>query len=783
VASVALERRQGNLPAEMTRFIGRKQELAQVKRLLEASRLVTVAGVGGVGKTRLALRLAADLRRSFADGTWIVELSGLRDPALVAQAVAEAFGLSDQSSRDRIDLLADHLADRQLLLILDTCEHLVDACAMLVEVLLRAAPQLRVLATSQQPLDVAGEHTLLLPPFEVPDPDDPRSVSGHYDALSLFADRAVAVQPDFSLGERNRQAVARLCHRLDGIPLAIELAAVRLRVLSLDQITERLDDRFRLLGTARTALSRHQTLHAAVEWSYELCTARERTLWARLSVFAGGFDLAAAEEVCADEEDEEPGDRIHLPPDAIFETLARLVERSIVLRTEHPDEVRYRMLDTIRDYGAEALERHGLRDEMRRRHFRYFRRLAAHAERRSFSGDQTMWLLRLQRDYVDLRAALAYAADPEAPAEEALAMVSTLNHFWVVGGHFTDGRRWCGRVLAAHPEQLPVRLTAVCSASILATLQGDLDAARPLAAEARALAERSGDPRAQRYAEGVSGMIAFNENSIDQIKEHWEKPALWVDDVAEPDVWSATRLAMLAGSYLLAGKTDRAIEYAEECTEMCRQSGERWCLSYALYVRGACALMSGDVPKGSALVRKSLQIKRSFNDQLGIAMTCDVLAGCAIFEGRAERAARLFGAAGRVWRTLGAPMFGKGYATIHGMGVDLVRQALGDDGYAAASAEGARMDTAEMIAYALEEESSDPKGRSAHDPWAPLTKRERDIAVLVAEGLSNREIAGRLVIAKRTVDTHVEHILAKLDFSSRAQIAAWAAERPEVTHG
>ncbi|HEY7483981.1 MAG TPA: LuxR C-terminal-related transcriptional regulator [Streptosporangiaceae bacterium] len=771
MASVALDRRQGNLPAEMTRFIGRKQELAKVKRLLGTSRLVTVAGVGGVGKTRLALRLAADMRRSFADGTWFVELSGLRDPELVAQAVAEVLGLSDQSSRDRVDVLADHLADKQLLLVLDTCEHLVDACAVLVEVLLRAVPRLRVLATSQQPLDVAGEHTMLLPPLPVPDPDDPLAASGHYDALTLFADRATAVLPDFSLGERNRRAVARLCYRLDGIPLAIELAAVRLRVLSLEQITERLDDRFRLLGTARTALSRHQTLRAAVEWSYELCTQPERLLWARLTVFAGAFDLAAAEEVCGDS-----GQDAELPADLVFETLAGLVERSIVLRTDQPDGVRYRMLDTIREYGAEILDRMGTRADLRRRHFQYLRSLAAQAERRSFSGDQVAWILRLQRDYVDLRAALEYAADPAAPAVDALAMVAMLNHFWVVGGHFTEGRRWTRRVLAAHPDEIRERLLAVCSASILATLQGDLEAARPLAAEARRLANGSDDRRAQRYAEGAAGMIAFNENSLDKIKTHWEKPALWADDMADPDVWSATRLAMLGGAYCLAGDLDRAQSLAARCTEMCTRSGEQWCLSYALYVRAGCALLSGGIAEAAALVRQSLEIKRGFNDQLGIAMTFDVLAGCAIFEGRPERAARLFGAARRIWGELGAPMFGKGYATIHQMGVDLVRQALGDEAYEAVRTEGACLDRAAMIAYALEEET-DTAPPAVADPWKPLTKRERDIAVLVADGLSNREIAERLVIAKRTADTHVEHILAKLDFSSRTQIAAWVAER------
>ena len=313
------ERRKGNLPAEMTRFIGRRQELSQVRDALERYRLVTLRGVGGVGKTRLALHLAVGLRRSFADGVWLAELSALRNAELLARTVAASLGLPDQAPGDPVDLLADHLAERHLLLILDTCEHLVGACAKLAEALLGAAPRLRILATSREPLDVRGEQALLISPLEVPDSDEAAAGS---DAVALFADRAEAMMPGFTLTAANQQPVVQLCRRLDGIPLALELAAVRLRAMSIEQIVARLDDRFLLLGTTRSSEDRHQTLRAAIDWSHELCTAQEQRLWARLSVFPGGFDLEAAERVCAGEP---------LTVGALFDTLGRLVEKSIVV--------------------------------------------------------------------------------------------------------------------------------------------------------------------------------------------------------------------------------------------------------------------------------------------------------------------------------------------------------------------------------------------------------------------------------------------------------------------
>ncbi|MGW2559348.1 AfsR/SARP family transcriptional regulator [Streptomyces sp. NPDC001514] len=359
-ASAPARWRSGGVPAEVTSFVGRHNELAEAARLLRASRLVTVTGVGGVGKTRLAVRLAGEVQAEFPDGVQLVELSSVHDPDMVAHAVAQALDLHDQSLCSPTQLLCEHLVAKRFLLVLDTCEHVIDTCALLAEALLRSAPRVRVLATSRESLGVAGEQIYVLPPLSVPRPGPPAPADAPYDGVDLFVERARAVDQRFTVGPNNREVVTRLCALLDGIPLALELAAVRLRAMSVEQILERLDDRFALLTRGRrTALPRHQTLRTAVEWSHQLCSPQERLLWARLSVFSGSFDLEAVESVCCDQE---------VPRDAVAELLWNLVDKSILLREEDSCGVRLRLLDTMREYGAECLERRGEQERLRVRH-------------------------------------------------------------------------------------------------------------------------------------------------------------------------------------------------------------------------------------------------------------------------------------------------------------------------------------------------------------------------------------------------------------------------------
>jgi len=363
------ERGLHNVPAELTSFVGRRRELAEIKRLLATTRLLTLTGAGGVGKTRLALRTAADVERAFPDGVWLVELAPLQDPALVAQAVFNALEFRDQSARWLMATIADYLADKNLLLVMDNCEHLLSACAVLVDNLLRACPNVHVLATSRQPLGMSGEVTLTVPSLSMPDHG---SVAAEdrltdYEAIALFADRAVAALPGFQVVAANRDAVIQLCRRLDGIPLAIELAAVRLKALSVDQIVERLDDRFRLLTAGnRTAMPRHQTLQATIEWSYGLLSEPEQKLWTRLSIFAGGFDIAAAEQVCVGE---------GIADIEVFDLIAGLLDKSILAREEIGGKVRYRLLETLREFGLAKLRGYGQEAAFRHRHRAWLRHL------------------------------------------------------------------------------------------------------------------------------------------------------------------------------------------------------------------------------------------------------------------------------------------------------------------------------------------------------------------------------------------------------------------------
>ena len=396
-------RHRGRLPAEVTGFVGRSSELAWLATLLGSARLVTVVGPGGVGKTRVALRAAARAADDYPDGVWLAELSGLRDPALLPNAVASCLGIQEQDDRPQLAAVLDHLRTRRLLLILDTCEHLVDACALLAEAVLRQTAAVTLLATSRQPLDVPGEHTFRLQPLPVPGPEDAVAAAGSGDAVELFAQRAMAAVPGFAVSAVNRADVIRLCRRLDGIPLAIELAAVRLRALPLPELADRLESRFHVLtGGRRGTVSRHQTLRTAIEWSYSLCTPAERALWDRLSVFAGSFDVAAAEDVAA---------CAMVPRDRVLQVLVSLVDKSVVLR-DGPGAcagTRYRLLDSLREFAAERLAAGGGETECRARHISRYLAMARRFGRRFADGDQLERLRQLRAEHDNIRAALEYA--------------------------------------------------------------------------------------------------------------------------------------------------------------------------------------------------------------------------------------------------------------------------------------------------------------------------------------------------------------------------------------
>jgi predicted ATPase/DNA-binding CsgD family transcriptional regulator len=761
VAAVELDRRTDNLPAEVTRFIGRSRELTQVRDALGRYRLVTLRGVGGVGKTRLALQVAAAARRSFDDGVWLVELSALRNTELLARTVAAALGVPDQASGDPLDLLADYLADRHLLLILDTCEHLVDACALLSEVLLRAAPRLKILATSREPLDVMGEQALVIAPLDVPAPG---ASAGSSESVALFLDRAEAMAPGFALTAENDQAIAQLCRDLDGIPLALELAAVRLRTMSIEQVVAHIDDRFRFLGATRTSMNRHQTLRAAIDWSHELCTPAEQLLWARLSVFPGDFDLSAAERLCVD-------DALHHGD--LLDVLGRLVEKSIVLIEQ--DGRRYRMLDTIREYGAEQLAAFGGEDELRRRHRDHYLGLAEQAAAGSMTPEQVGWLVRLRQETHNLRVALDYCYASPGEGQAGLRMTVLLLHYWLMLGLFSEGRGWHDKALAVGADSPDSAASdgawAAYGAAVLALQQGDLDVAAPLLTEAEGLARVLGDQDLEAHITDARGIAFFFAGDLDGARTCHEGALAAYARIGYSEPFALASPARLASVCCLTGELDRAIGLSEDGLRRCDELGDQWAKGTVLWIRGAARWLSGDVGQAIEDALACLRIMERLGDLHTITMSIDLLAVCLVAQEDFVRAAELSGAGDSLWKILNAPVQqGPYYAEIRRNAAETCRQALGDDRFTAAHRHGAGLPVAEAIALARGE-------ATAPDPDGPLTSRQMEIARLVAEGLGNREIAERLVLSKRTIDAHIDHIFTKLGFSSRAQIAVWISRQ------
>jgi predicted ATPase/DNA-binding CsgD family transcriptional regulator len=757
-----------NLPAEVTRFIGRRRELPAIAGAIERHRLVTLRGAGGVGKTRLALRVAADLRMSFTDGCWLVQLSPLQAPGLLARTVSETLGLPDEAAGDAPQVLARNLAERELLLLLDTCEHLTEACAELAALLLAAAPGLRILATSRSPLGLPDEHTVLITPLDLPAADD--ATAAHADAVTLFVDRARATAPDFALSRENTAAVAELCRRLDGIPLALELAAVRLRGMPVEEILARLSDRFRVLGAARTSTDRHRTLRAAVSWSYELCTPAEQKLWAELSVFPGGFGLAAAEYVCG------PG---------TGETLRRLTDKSVIQFSPAAaaEGDRYQLLDTMREFGAELLNAAGgaAAARVRARHRDYYLGLAERAAAGSMTAGQTAWLARLDAETANLRVALDFSFTTHGGAPAGLRMMRRLLPYWLMTGQFTEGRRWHDLAFTVAPQSRD-DAWAVFGAAVLAVQQGDFATGGPLLTRATSLAAARGDDDLPAHVTDARGMLAFYSGDLTAAQAEFEA-ALAIDERAGfGDPTALVTYSRLASVCLLTFELDRAVKLCEECIRRCDELGEQWARGTALWTRGAARWLSGDNAAAIEDALACLRIKERLGDLHTIAMSFDLLSLCLVATGDVERAAVLHGASEKLWTLLNAPvLMGPAYAEIRKSSADTARGALGEERFDALVGQGYAVSLSVALAVARGEVAARPPAGPAEPRTGAkaLTRREREVAELVADGLGNRDIAERLYLSKRTVDSHVEHVFTKLGFSSRAQLTTWVLERRE----
>jgi non-specific serine/threonine protein kinase len=690
-ASAASVRRTiGNLPLELTSFVGRRAELSAAKQTLSSSRLMTLTGIGGVGKTRLALRAATELATDFADGVWLVELGELRDGSPLVDVVATGLCVRDESARPLEDVLVEFLSARKLLLVLDNCEQVVDAVAKLTETLLRGCPELRIIATSREALGIGGEAVLRLSPLTFPGPE-PETTLGElpaYDAVALFAERAAAAVPGFELTNGNKATVARICSKLDGLPLAIELAAARLRALSPEQVLERLVDRYSLLTRgSRGAPTRQQTLSWSVGWSYDLCTPAEQQLWSRLSVFAGSFELEAAEDICN-------GD---LAPEDILDLLSSLVDKSILTRTEHNGAVRFRLLETLRDYGREQIRQGDRYPELQRRHTDWYRRMVSDAAADWFSPRQVEWMKRLELEGLNIRAALEFSLT-DSP-QTALDIAGTIHPFGIARGVLTETRRWLDRALAATPSEPTVdRIRALYGATMIAVLQADLSAATARVAEGRALVEQMADPHAHAMTSIADGLTALVSGEFDSACARFDDA---LNTVADPTLQVAAML-LLGWALEFRGEMGRALIWQEKAHALAESHGESVYREYALWSLGIGWWRHGKPDRAEQLLKDALRMTQLVDDPRQAGASLEGLAWIAAEKGDSRRAVVMMAAAETLVHAVGAStVFLPHLLVFHEECERRTREALGAKEFEAARQEGCSFSVADAITYAL----------------------------------------------------------------------------------
>jgi predicted ATPase/DNA-binding CsgD family transcriptional regulator len=757
-------RRSGNLPAEATSFIGRRRELTEVRKKLTEGRLVSLVGPGGVGKTRLAIQIATDLRRGFRGGGWLVELAEVLDPALVSNAVMAAVDLRDQAASAPMAILLSYLRDKELLLVVDNCEHLLEAAGQIVTDIMKAAPGVRVIATSREPLSVPGEHVVPVPPLELPPPEasEPLAQLQQNEAVMLFTERAAAASGRFELTAANQMAVAELCRRLDGLPLAIELAAVRTRVLTVEQILDRLADRFGLLtGGSRAALPRHQTLRTTIEWSHDLLADGERAILRRSCTFAGRFTLEDVESVCTSED---------VPAAQALDLLSSLVDKSLVTKEDAKGVACYRLHETMREFAAIKLRESGEEEPVELQCAEYFRSRSWPAALGS-RYRLLEWLEWSDLEIDNVRAVLQRCVI-RADAARGIELATSLGWYWITRAT-TEGRRWLGEFLTIGNGDPQARAWAWFLHGFLALLKADTAAARPALQTAVAAARRAGQQDLLSEAlsmASIAEMLAGDGASAKRLLDEAHLTSLRID-------YPAGTIAVLQARALNAfmeADLDTVRSAASEGILLAREAGDLYSLEMMLLNLGSAALLAGDLGESKPLLADSLRIADQMDDRVARFYLLDGFGCHAALSGQPRLGAQLFGAADTVQTEAGADVM-PFLASLVTHARESAATVLGATRFTAEFEAGKRLEWDTALTLALGKPAQAPLAASGDASTGVLGKREAEVARLVADGLTNKQIGTRLFISERTVDSHVRSILNKLGFNSRAQIAAWMA--------
>ena len=756
-------RRLGNLPAEATSFVGRRRELAEIRKKLATARLVSLVGPGGVGKTRLGLRIGSDLGRGFADGAWLVELAEIRDGDLVTNAVLEALDLRDQSATKPLQILLSDLQNRQLLLLLDNCEHLLGAVAPLVAEILGAAPRLTVIATSREPLQVPGEHVIPIPPLQVPAGNgaEPLAHLRQNEAVMLFSERAAAASGTFELTGSNEAAVVALCRRLDGLPLAIELAAVRTRVLSVGQILDRLTDRFALLtGGGRAALPRHQTLRTTIDWSYDLLTPAEQILFRRLCVFASHFSLEDVELVCTSTE---------VPATGALDVLSALVDKSLVIKEDVRSLASYRLHETMREYASIKLRDADEEDLLEERCLEHYRTVCLR------SADQARyrlleWLPWAELEIDNIRGVLQQCV-VRGDSARGLDIAASMKYYWITHGT-TESVHWLDQLLAFGEASSQTQMRAYYLRGWLSMLQGEPAAARPFIARSIAAARETGQPALLSEALAIAATVenvAGAHQAASPYLDEAEAITVGLDDFP-----ATIELVQARAIHAIFEGDLEVVRVASlEGVRLSREAGDLYQLEAMHRNLGMVGVMSGDFHAGNSQFNEALRVARTFDNRLAQSYGLAAAGWYAASTGHARASGQLFGAAEAVRTQTGAEMMGPLIAVLTRAKESAI-EALGASKFEAEFTAGKRMSRDAALRLALgESEHTDISTERIEA--GPLAKRESEVARLVAEGLSNKQIGARLLVSEATVATHIRSIMNKLGFNSRAQIAGWMA--------